>query len=124
MSAEAVAKLSMRVTEAIFRAEHETPDSPRADAAYRLVSELEEQLGELLPADQLQGALARVGAVTAALRANDSLRAAYLADLYALGAPVDLAEQLRELAKEADQLSFRLPEPQVRPVPFELHDAA
>ena len=96
MDAEGLASLNMRVTEAIFRAEHETPGSPGADAAYRLVSELEEQLGELIPADQLQGALARVGAVTAALRANDSLRAAYLADLYTLGAPADLAEQLTD----------------------------
>jgi hypothetical protein len=117
-NAKAVAELNMRVSEAIFRAEHEAPDSPEAESAYRQVSELEEQLGELLPAEQLQGALARVGAVIAALRANDPLRAAYLAAMYGQGAPADLTEQLRELAEEADQLSRRFPEPDVRPVPI------
>ena len=123
MTSETLDELNMRVTGAIFRAEHEAPGSAEAEDAYRLVSELEERIGSLVPADQLQGALARVGAVTAALRADNWLRAAQLAESYADNAPADLAEQLRELAGEAERASRVVVEPDVRPVSFGLRAA-
>jgi hypothetical protein len=108
--------LNMRVSGAIFRAEHAAPNSLEADRAYREVSRLEEQIASLVPPDRVQGAVARVGAVTAALSTKDWLRAAQLAETFMGDAPDDLAEQLRELANEAETLSESVAEPAVRPV--------
>jgi hypothetical protein len=77
-------------------------------------------LSGLVPAEDLEGAIARVGAVTAALDAGNWLRASYLADSYSIGAPADLAEQLHELRAEADELAREKPEPVVRPISFKL----
>ena len=94
--------LNARVSAAIFRAERVDPDSPEAILAYREVSLLEEQIASRIPADEVQGAVARVGAVTAALDADDWPRAARLAESFIRGAPDDLAEELHALVREAE----------------------
>lgn len=124
MPVDGLNDLNKRVTEAIFRAEHAEEGSDEAKALYLQVSDLEEQISVLLPVDQLQGALARVGAVTAALDAGDWLRATKLASSYLLGAPADLAENLQGLLAEADEAAQQSREPVVRPIPFVLADAA
>jgi hypothetical protein len=77
--------LNASVSGAISRAEHAEPGTPEAESAYREVSHIEEAIAKLIPPDQVQGAVARVGAITAALSANDWLRAAQLADASARG---------------------------------------
>lgn len=60
------------VTEAIRRAELlAEARAPEATSAHREVSLLEEKIAELLPASEAEGALARRGAVRAALAAGD-----------------------------------------------------
>lgn len=120
---ESPEQLNTRVTEAIFHAEHEPEGTAAAEAAFRAVSELEEKLARAIPADQLQGGLARIGAVTAALQAGDWLRAAWLAESFAAGAPADVAEQLRILAGDAEKASREIAEPNVLPISFELRAA-
>jgi uncharacterized protein YgfB (UPF0149 family) len=124
VSLDALDDLNKWVTEAIFHAEHAVPGSAESTAFYRRVSDLEEQISVLVPPDQLQGALARVGAVTAALDADDWLRATKLASSYMVGAPHDLTEELQELLVEAEQASQHLPEPLVLPISYVLPDAA
>ncbi len=80
MSEDVIDALNVRVTEAIGRAERLADEtSPHATGAYAEVSSYEEALAALLPADDIEGAVARVGAVTAALRAGDLGRARDLA---------------------------------------------
>jgi hypothetical protein len=79
----ALYELNVRVTAAILRAERlEDERSPHALAAYAEVSGYEEALATLLPADDLAGAIARVGAVTAAVRARSYERARLLTKLF------------------------------------------
>jgi hypothetical protein len=115
--------LNMRVTGAIFRAEHAALGSLIAEAAYREVSTLEEEIARQVGADEIEGALARVGAVTAALRAGDWLRAAQLAEAFSSDAPADLRDQLAGLAAEADAQSRAVAEPDVLPIVFDLRAA-
>jgi hypothetical protein len=92
--------LNVRVTEAIRRAERLRDEgSPHAAAAYAEVSSYEEALAALLPADDLEGAAARVGAVAAALQAKDPARASVLARSF-LRAPA-LAKERREELRAA-----------------------
>src|SRR5690606_32298445 len=70
--------LNSRVSEAIFFAGRSAPDSQEAQDAYRRVSALEEQIARLTTPTDVDGAVARVGAVSAALRAGDWLRASRL----------------------------------------------
>ena len=113
-------ELNMLVSGAIFRAEHCTPGTTEAEDAYREVSRLEEEIAHMVGHDALEGAVARVGAVDAALRAGDWLRAAALADLFATDAPAELQQQLRALGDEADEAAMGTIEPRVHPVPFVL----
>ncbi len=108
--------LNERVTEAIFRAERAATDSVEADFLYREVSELEEQLAEITGPDTAEGVVARVGAVTAALDARDWVRASRLAEAFLAGAPADLAEELKRLLDEADEVGRAVAEPDVRPI--------
>ena len=118
-----LADLDMQLTDAIFRAEREGAGSPAADAAYGEVSVLEQRVARTMPADTIEGALARVGAVAAALRASDWLRATMLVDEYLRGASGDLRQELESLAKEADSGLRAVAEPDVVPVPFQLSAA-
>jgi hypothetical protein len=115
--------LNMQVSAAIYRAEA-VPDGPAAEAAFREVSRIEEEIARLVPAQDLEGALARVGAVDAALRSGDWLRATLLAEVFAKDAhDTDLLEQLRALSERAEALALKVVEPQVQPVTFVLSAA-
>jgi hypothetical protein len=115
--------LDMRLSDAIFRAEREIAGSQAADLAHRAVSLLEEQVARATSADTIETALARVGAVGAALRAGDWLRATLLADEFLEGASGQLCGELESQAAEADRGLQSVPEPDVVPVTFELSAA-
>ena len=93
--------LYKRVTDAIIEAEALEANGSAAGArqAYLTVSFVEEEIAEALPAFEEEGAIARRGAVRAALRAGLPTRATELADRYRAepDAPPELAEQLREM---------------------------
>jgi hypothetical protein len=74
--------LNRRVTSAIFRAEHLPEDSWEAQAAFHDVSILEEEIAGRTSAGVVEGAIAREGAVRAAMRAGEALRALSLAMRY------------------------------------------
>ncbi len=87
------------VSEAIRRAETlEDLGAPGTSSAYLDVSLLEEKVAEFLPASDPEGALARRGAVRAALAAQELTRAQQLAERF-------LAESARdaELLKLSEQ---------------------
>jgi hypothetical protein len=78
------------VTEAIRRAEAlEDLRAPGIPTAYSEVSLLEEKIAELLPASDPEGALARRGAVRAALAAREPGRAQQLAERFLAEADAD-----------------------------------
>jgi len=92
------------VTEAIRRAEFlEDLRAPGMHTAYSDVSLLEEKIAELLPASNPEGALARRGAVRAALAAREIERARQLAERYLAEADAQLQSSLRSLFQEAEQ---------------------
>jgi hypothetical protein len=98
--------LYLLVTEAILRAETlEDLRAPNAYKAYSDVSLLEEKVAEFLPASDPEGALARRGAVRAALAAREPLRAQQLARRFLAEADADAEFQagLRSLCEEADR---------------------
>ena len=67
--------LNQAVTMAILRAERICPNSPLYREVWRRVSELEEQIGGHPDMPQFEREIGMVGAVTAALRAGDHVRA-------------------------------------------------
>lgn len=94
-----------QVTEAILRAERlEDRDDPGMQTAYHEVSLIEEKIAELLPASDLEGAIARWGAVRAAVVAKDSARAQQLAErfLAEAGLPAQSRAEIRRLMAEAE----------------------
>jgi len=113
-----LAELNSRVSEAIFLAGQTSSGTAEEREAYRLVSGIEEELARRLPSAVLEGSLARVGAVSAALRAGDWLRASRLAEEFLTDAPADLADELKTLQKQADEVARSMAEPDVRPVDF------
>jgi hypothetical protein len=93
------------VTEAIRRAEFlEDLHAPGVYTAYSDVSLLEEKVAELLPASDPEGALARRGAVRAALAARELGRARQLAERFLAEAQGDAEVQagLRRLFEETE----------------------
>lgn len=75
--------LNALVTEAILRAERLSREgSADAESAFAEVSRYEDALAALHPADDIEGAIARTGAVQAALRARQYDRARDLAARY------------------------------------------
>lgn len=95
--------LNARVTTAILGAERLPPGSPEAEEAFRKVGLLEESIASLTPSDDLEGEIARLGAVTAALSAGDPLRALVLVDRYRAEAPsTEVARKLEALREQAD----------------------
>lgn len=119
MNAE-ILVLNTRVSEEIFFAERAAPGSPEAQEAYRRVSALEELIARLTPPTDVDGVVARVGAVAAALRAGDWLRATRLVEEFLVGAPEDVATELRMLEREAEEAARSVDEPDVRPVHYVL----
>ena len=94
------------VTEAIRRAEIlEDLRAPGVHTAYADVSLLEEKVAELLPASNPEGALARRGAVRAALAARELGRAQQLAErfLAEADAAAELQLSIRSLFEERDR---------------------
>lgn len=87
--------LYLLVTEGIQRADVlEDLNAPGAGVAHLDVSLLEEKIAELIPASKPEGALARRGAVRAAVRACDLQRASDLVIHFA-GEP-DASDELKE----------------------------
>lgn len=94
------------VSEAIRRAETlEDLGAPGACSAYQDVSLLEEKVAEVLPASDPEGALARRGAVRAALAAKELARAQQLAErfLAEAGDDAELRADLLRLSEQADR---------------------
>ncbi len=89
------------VSEAIQRAETlEDLGAPGTCAAYLDVSLLEEKVAEFLPASDPEGALARRGAVRAALAARELTRAQQLAERFLAESAEDA--ELLKLSEQAD----------------------
>jgi hypothetical protein len=96
-------ELNRRVTNVIIRAERLPAGSRDARDAFREVSALEESIAALVLPDDIEGEIARLGAVTAALSAGEPLRALQLADRFLAEALAPaVAAKLRQLAAEAD----------------------
>lgn len=94
------------ITEAIRRAETlEDLHAPGAVSAYLDLSLLEERAAEILPASDPEGALARRGAVRAALAAKELTRAQQLAErfLAEAGTDDDLRAELQGFAEQAER---------------------
>lgn len=92
------------VTEAIRRAEMlEDLGAPGAGAAYQDVSLIEEKIAELLPTSDHEGAVARRGAVTAAIAAKDFVRVQTLVARYTSekDASAELMAELSRFREEA-----------------------
>lgn len=118
--------LNHRVTNAIVRAERLPAGFRDAWEAFHEVIALEESIATLLPPDDIEGEIARLGAVTAALSAGEPLRALQLAARFlAENLAPEVAEKLRRLVKEADVELARAAadEPTVMPVTFTLRAA-
>ena len=98
--------LYQRVTEAILRVEVLEVKGPSIEVAqaYLTVSFVEEEIAEAVPASDEEGAIARRGAVRAALKAGIPTRTKELVRRYWAepDVPPELAEQLREMAAHAD----------------------
>ncbi len=97
--------LYLVVTEAIQRAETlDDLHAPGAQQAHLDVSLIEERIAEVAPASEPEGAVARRGAVRAAVKAKDHQRAKNLADRFLAedGVSLDLCEEISRLAVEAD----------------------
>jgi hypothetical protein len=96
-------ELNRRVTSAIIRAESLPAGSRDAWEAFHEVSALEEAIAALVKPDDIEGELARLGAVTAALSAGEPRRARQLTERFlAESVPPEIADKLRQLATEAD----------------------
>lgn len=116
--------LNARVTTAILRAERLSVDSFEALTAYREVWQLEAVIAKLTPPDDVEGEIARVGAVTAALSAHEPLKALQLIDCYQHEALAsDVAEKLSALEAEAQTELSKVRSATVRPVRFTLRAA-
>ena len=119
-------ELNRRVTNAIIRAESLPAGSRDAWEAFHEVSALEESIATLVPPDDIEGEIARLGAVTAALSAGEPLRALQLTERFlAERLAPEVAEKLRQLVNEADAELARAvtDEPTVMPVTFTLRAA-
>jgi hypothetical protein len=97
--------LYLLVTEAIERAENlEDLGAPGARGAHLDVSLIEERIAVLVPASEIEGAVARRGAVRHAVAAGAHARAKDLMARFVAdeAAPAALQRELRELLAAAD----------------------
>jgi hypothetical protein len=120
-------ELNARVTEAILRAEQLPQGSEQAENAFREVGRLEEAIAALTAASDIEGEIARLGAVAAALSSADPLRALWLGDRYLReGVSPEATAKLDALRAEAEKdLARYLSEvPLVRVVRYTLQKAA
>jgi hypothetical protein len=123
--------LYQRVTEAILEAEALEAKGPSVEAAqaYLTVSFAEEEIAATLPVSDEEGAIARRGAVRAALMAGLPTRAKELAERYMAepGAPPELFDRLREMALRVDGVLDSPSRGSVLVIPearYRLHDEA
>jgi hypothetical protein len=119
--------LNARVTEAILRAERLPVGSDQAQEAFREVGRLEETIADLTTAHDVEGEIARLGAVTAALSAAEPLRALvlverYLAERVSPEAAVKLEALRAEAEAELKEAVSRVPP--VRPIKYTFQEAA
>jgi tetratricopeptide (TPR) repeat protein len=111
-----------QVSEAIRRAEIlEDRGDPGASSAYLDVSHIEERIAEALPASDPEGAVARRGAVRAALAAKDLPRAQHLVEKF-LAEAGDNAELRADLLKL--KVSLRRELASIRPDDLHCHQLA
>ena len=118
--------LNRRVTNAIVRAESLPAGSREAWEAFHEVSALEESIATITAPEDLEGEIARLGAVTAALSAGEPLGPLQLAERFLTeNLSTEIAEKLRQLTTEADaELVHAVSdEPTVKLVTFRLHAA-
>ncbi len=105
MSSDPGDMLDVLVTGAILHAERlADAGDAGAPAAYETVSRYEEALAAVHPADDVEGAVARVGAITAALRAGQRQRAHNLARRYEADPALSDARR-EEIAEALDRLA-------------------
>jgi hypothetical protein len=97
----AIDALDTLVSSAIWRAEQLDELGLDTTAAWGEVSKLEEELAKKLPAKEIEGRIARRGAVRAALKSTDHVRAQDLVERYVAerGVPKGLSTELREMLK-------------------------
>ena len=109
----AVDTLNALVSGAIWRAEQlDELGLDTANSAWKEVSKLEEEIAKIVPTKEAEGRIARRGAVRAALKANDHVRARDLFDRYTAeeGVPRALRSDLRKMLRaEAKELSEEFP---------------
>ena len=102
-SGMALEHLNRSVTDAILRAEALPPGSWEAQQAFLDVANIEEEIAMILGANSVDGEIARLGAVAAALSAKEPLRAVHLGERYLADALSESAgAKLRELLDEAN----------------------
>jgi hypothetical protein len=120
------------ISETIRRAETlEDSGAPGAKSAYLDLSLLEERVTEILPASDPEGALARRGAVRAALAAGDLARARRLSELFLAerDADTDSMAEIAQLLEKAERATAaRFPRvaavigfSEIRRIAFSLH---
>jgi len=120
-----LADLNRRVTDAITVAEGLPQGSLESRAAFRVVSQLEEAIARMTPADDLEGEIARLGAVAAALSAREPLRALRLGQAYLGEKPSEgAAPKLREMLADAQKQIDAVDDLTVQAVRFTLRSAA
>ena len=104
--------LNTLVSGAIWRAEQLGELGLEVERAWLEVSRLEEELAKIIPAIEGEGRIARRGAVRAALKAGDFMRATDLFEQYVaeVDAPKALCAELRKLLRaDAEELSEQYP---------------
>ncbi len=95
---EEVEQLNVKVSAGIYIAEHVIDQgSAEAHNAYAAVSALEEEIANLTTATSVEGAVARRGAVRAAVKATDIDRAKLLIVKFSAGEDSSLREELQAL---------------------------
>jgi hypothetical protein len=119
--------LNALVTDAIWRAQELDALGIQPASAWREVSVFEEELAKALPSSELEGQIARRGAVRAALKAGEYARAQSLCDTYLADtdAPTFLKTGVQEILEEADrEISSRFQHAAKHHTPREARDLA
>jgi hypothetical protein len=118
--------LNKSVTDAILRAEALAPGSWEAQRAFREVADFEEEIATIVGAHTVEGEIARLGAVAAALSAGEPLRAIRLGERYPMDTLSEGArKKLDDLLKEAEAEIQRGVDdaPSVEPIRYSLKAA-
>ena len=100
MNERKIEDLNGRVTSAIFNAERLNPSDSGYKLAWTSVSETESQLAELIPISEIEGLIARRGAITASITSGDmsrsnSLLIKYLSEYHESCGPLNYEKQER-----------------------------